>query len=203
MNKEKCLDILTKSAKLYQENLVSKEIMLIYERDRKLEYIEVQFRIANFKHLTGIESNLNAKNFYKKCKSNKLKIEEFELKKDGTTKLKLQVLEQAMSFPNLIKTIAYYDGYALHFSANMVAGNNLISYGLINNGSIYSPNSLLKKDVSTVTTKTKYRIKSIVSKKIGDAYYDTEHLAKKRIKCCELGLEEGCEIKTKISKSIL
>ncbi len=49
------------AAKLYKENLVGKRFMYVFDN----RYIEVLYKIDNFKHLTGVECNMSARDFYK------------------------------------------------------------------------------------------------------------------------------------------
>ena len=56
------------AAKLYRDNLVGKSFMYVFDS----RFIEVAYRAENFKHLTGVDSRLSAKNFYQLAKSGKL-----------------------------------------------------------------------------------------------------------------------------------
>jgi hypothetical protein len=56
------------AAKLYKENLVGKKFIYVFDQ----RYIEVLFKRKNFKHLTGIECNLSAEDFYKNALKNHL-----------------------------------------------------------------------------------------------------------------------------------
>lgn len=48
------------AAMLYKTNLVGKTFMYVFDG----RYIEVIYKAVNFKHLTGVETNLSAKRFY-------------------------------------------------------------------------------------------------------------------------------------------
>ncbi len=65
MNKKEALRIISECAKLYEELLLNKKILIVYGQNPKTEYIEVVFKEENFLHLTGIEklTNINAKQF--------------------------------------------------------------------------------------------------------------------------------------------
>ena len=56
------------SASIYSQNLAGKVFLYVYGD----EYFEVYFPIDNFLHLTGVETNLSAKEFYKDAKKGKL-----------------------------------------------------------------------------------------------------------------------------------
>lgn len=63
MAKEIC-----KAAKLYKEHLVGKKFLYVFEG----RYIEVIYKADNFRHLTGVDTSLSAKDFYKYANHNKL-----------------------------------------------------------------------------------------------------------------------------------
>lgn len=66
MNKKKYSDRvqivqeISKAAKLYKEHLVGKRFLYVFDG----RYIEVSYKADNFRHLTGVETNLSAKRFY-------------------------------------------------------------------------------------------------------------------------------------------
>ena len=57
-----------KAAKLYKEYLVGKKFAYVFD-DR---YIEVLYKKTNFKHLTGVECDMSADNFYRNAVKNRL-----------------------------------------------------------------------------------------------------------------------------------
>lgn len=48
---------------LYRKHLVGKRFLYVFEG----RYIEVLYKAANFRHLTGVATNLSAKKFYRLC----------------------------------------------------------------------------------------------------------------------------------------
>lgn len=48
------------AAKLYRQKLVGKRFLYVFEG----QYIEVIYKVSNFKHLTGVETSLAARQFY-------------------------------------------------------------------------------------------------------------------------------------------
>ena len=56
------------AAKLYKENLVGKTFLYIFDG----RYIEVLYKASNFRHLTGVDTNLSAKQFYEYVLKNQL-----------------------------------------------------------------------------------------------------------------------------------
>lgn len=67
-DKEKIAKEICKAAKLYKQHLAGRRFVYVFD-DR---YIEVLYKNVNFKHLTGVECNMSAKDFYKNALKNKL-----------------------------------------------------------------------------------------------------------------------------------
>lgn len=61
------------AAKIYSANLAGKDFLYVYGS----EYFEVSFPVTHFLHLTGVETDLNAKDFYKNAKNGKLSDKQF------------------------------------------------------------------------------------------------------------------------------
>ena len=61
------------AAKIYSQNLAGKAFLYVYGE----EYFEVCFPVENFLHLTGVETRLSAKDFYKNAKKAKLSDKQF------------------------------------------------------------------------------------------------------------------------------
>lgn len=56
------------AAEVYSQELAGKAFLYVYGE----EYFEVSFPVDHFLHLTGVETNLSAKDFYKNAKKGKL-----------------------------------------------------------------------------------------------------------------------------------
>ena len=61
------------SAAIYSQNLSGKAFLYVYGD----EYFEVSFPVDHFLHLTGVETKLSAKDFYKNAKKAKLTNNQF------------------------------------------------------------------------------------------------------------------------------
>ena len=61
------------AAKIYSANLAGKDFLYVYGS----EYFEVSFPVTHFLHLTGVKTDLNAKDFYKNAKNGKLSDKQF------------------------------------------------------------------------------------------------------------------------------
>lgn len=94
-NKEKVLKILEKAIDIYEKEYLNNSILYVYkDKFNELKAFEANFQKNNFLHLTGIETKLKASQFYDMIRKNKLNLNNFDLKKDGTTILKLNVICQ-------------------------------------------------------------------------------------------------------------
>lgn len=67
-DKKRIVSAIVAAAKLYKENLVGKTFLYVFN-DR---YIEVEYLSSGFRYLTGVDTDLSAKDFYKKAVSGKL-----------------------------------------------------------------------------------------------------------------------------------
>lgn len=75
------------------------------------------FHERNYQHLTGLElvdkkGNVmrnQSMNFYRKCVENKLSLNEFRFKQDGTTQLKLAALPAVIDITKITKITGDYN----------------------------------------------------------------------------------------------
>ena len=88
-------DIIT-AANIYKEKLAGKVFLYVYGR----EYFELNFATAQFLHLTGVATNLRAREFYRRAKDSTLALNQFyfcEGHPFATAKRKLQCLKNLPS----------------------------------------------------------------------------------------------------------
>lgn len=152
-------------------------LLILYNKNNKIEYIEILFLSRNFMHLTGvrtIESNgkyKKANEFYKECLNNKLSCKNIIIKEDGTTKLKLDIISDLVNIDKKCKMIGIYDNSKKQLVTDILIGNINICVGLIKElGKYYIPNTLLKEDIRKLTIK-QYPIVGILKKKINEEKY--------------------------------
>ena len=67
-DKEHIVKEICKAAKLYKANLVGKRFLYVFDG----RYIEVLYKSVNFKHLTGVECNMSAADFYRNALKNRV-----------------------------------------------------------------------------------------------------------------------------------
>ena len=154
------LKTLNKAIILYDEHLNDNEFIFIFYNDlKKLEYKKIKFVKNNFLHLTGIKTNLSPKDFYKFLKKDRLKEKDINIKDNGTTRLKLDIVDQMHHLIYTPTVIGDYDGFTkIKLDVDSVLGNtkaNGICIGLKNiKPNNYAPKSLLKENIKHITHKT-------------------------------------------------
>ena len=67
-DREKIVQEIKIAADLYRKHLVGKRFLYVFDG----RYIEVLYKNVNFKHLTGVECNMSAADFYKNALKNRL-----------------------------------------------------------------------------------------------------------------------------------
>lgn len=95
---------IVEAAEIYSQNLAGRTFLYVYGE----EYFEVSFPVENFLHLTGVETKLSAKDFYKNAKKAKLSDAQFYFDARhpyATTKKKLPCLKRLPELTNDIVCI--------------------------------------------------------------------------------------------------
>lgn len=63
-DKNKLIDLIQNSANYYKEKMLGKSFLILFDDGRNLEIL---FKKSDFKHLTGVSSDLSAEDFYNKA----------------------------------------------------------------------------------------------------------------------------------------
>lgn len=174
MKKSDALQILFQSAKLYEKNLKNKNILFMYyENNNNICFCETRFLSYNFKHLTGIVSKFGANEFYNVCFEQRIKDSDINFRSDGTTKLKLDVLQNIMSIRTTAKMIGLYCGSRIYLKTGTLIGSVYNFIGFTQDScSYYVPNTAIKGDIRESTNSPR-QIVFICSKNITDRLYNT------------------------------
>ena len=186
--KEDAKRIVLNCAKQYQQRLLNKKMIIIYRerKDNTIQFIEVAFYKKNYQHLTGLElvdKNGNviqhqSVNFYRKCVENKLGIDEFRFKTDGTTQLKLLALPVVMDIAKITKITGDYNNVRPYLLVDKVMGGVNFCLGLSKEKDTYVPSSALLEDIKKLTD-TPSQVLAILEKDKGENVYKTvKHVAK-------------------------
>ena len=92
------------AAAIYSQSLAGKAFLYVYGED----FFEVSFPVDHFLHLTGVETNLSAKDFYKNAKKAKLTNSQFYFDSRhpyANAKKKLPCLKRLLELTNDIVCI--------------------------------------------------------------------------------------------------
>lgn len=186
--KEDAKKIVLNCAKQYQQRLLHKKMIIIYRerKDNTIRFIEVVFYEKNYQHLTGLElidKNGNviqhqSVNFYRKCVENKLGIDEFRFKTDGTTQLKLSALPVLMDIAKITKITGDYNNVRPYLLVDKVMGGVNFCLGLSKENDTYVPSSALLEDIKKLAD-TPSQVLAILEKEKDENVYKTvKHVAK-------------------------
>ncbi len=196
MDKRRAIQIMTKAAELYRDNLEDQKILFLYgiSSDVKkqlqtegkvlssIQGYEVAFHRFNFLHLTGVRLYKNgtasAIHFYQKCLDKRLTENDFAFAKDGSTGQKLDILESMMLIKRNVTMIGEFTDRGPKLFAEKAAGNVCGCIGFVQdrNTKLNVPNTLLKRDIRDVTAKPTYKVFAVISKHYADDKYS--HITK-------------------------
>ena len=88
-DKKKMLRIISEAAHDYEKYLNDKYFLVVFQKGRKKEYVQISFRNMHFLHLTGVKTKLSAQRFYGACLNGKLAENDVEIDKNGKVQQKL------------------------------------------------------------------------------------------------------------------
>lgn len=187
-NKNDVLKIIINSANLYKNNLLNKNFLIISKnKNEPFQYWEVKFEKKQFLHLTGINTKLSANHFFSKATTGKLSLNDFEIRKAGTTDLKLSVLPILMDFANSVRIIGdYFENDSPKLYTEVLAGNVQGALGFVHDEkSILVPNTCLNCNIRLRANSS--RIVLMLSKPLNEKeYLKLEYIAKDNFKIEDL-----------------
>lgn len=184
MDKRKAIQIMTKAADLYQENLEDQKILFLYgipsqvkkqlqteeKRISAIKGYEVAFHRYNFLHLTGVKINTSlvasAIHFYEKCLDRRLNEDDFSFSRDGSTGQKLEILESMMQIKRNVTMIGDFTDRGPKLYSEKAAGSICACIGFVKdwNTRLNVPNTLLKKDIRDVTASPVQKVYAVIAK---------------------------------------
>lgn len=173
MDIKNAIKIVVKCAKIYEENLLNKNLLIVFkDKNDKFNILETEFLDKNFMHLTGIKTkNIKSKQFLKLALNSRLPLNLLSFSDDGTTVLKLSVLESAMNVDKLARMVGDFDGVRHHLMTDKLAGTTNMCMGFCDMGDeIFVPNTVLKEDIRNISKSN--RILAIYKKSSNDVFYD-------------------------------
>ena len=213
MDKRKAIQIMTKAADLYQENLEDQKILFLYgipsqvkkqlqteeKRISAIKGYEVAFHRYNFLHLTGVKINTSlvasAIHFYEKCLDRRLNEDDFSFSRDGSTGQKLDILESMMQIKRNVTMIGDFTDRGPKLYSEKAAGNVCACIGFVKDRKtrLNVPNTLLKKDIRDVIASPVQKVYAVISKVYSEGKYSVLEKVDKNLNLTEVFFLEEIE----------
>jgi len=174
MTKKQAVDIITKCAKQYQQNLEGNQVVFVYrDKNNHSCYTAVRFHSHNFLHFTGVtpKTGMHANDFYRAALNNRLSEHDFSFKNSYTAYLKLNVLTIIMNIDTKARMIGDYIGPHLELYTEKITGTTTACLGIIQKNNYYIPNSVLNEDIRSIIPKPPGKIFAILKKPINAPLY--------------------------------
>lgn len=184
--KADAMRIISKCAVQYNTHLLGHSLLfLIMDKHKNISSLEVCFEKRNFLHLTGLEvdkSVFSGERFFEACIEKKLRLCDFELRDDGTTELKLDILPYLMTKNLSANAVGDYNGVGIDLYTEKIAGSvkGCIGFCVDKMTGSFVPNTVLKKDIRMCTKKPQKRIIATYRKLTdSESYSEVVYVAKK------------------------
>lgn len=170
-DKTKRLKTILDTAKIYDKILKDKELLIIAKQDKMPVGYQIKFRSYHFKHFTGVDSRLNANDFFQMALKNKLSVSDIKFKDDFLAEKKMRVLEHALKLPYTARMIGDFNYAGIKIQADIGSGSNsfTMAFRKDDKGVLY-PVSLLEEDIRK-STKATSPIIVILSRNVGEKLY--------------------------------
>jgi hypothetical protein len=134
------LNVIYTAVDILQNEFIDKKISYIGEEST----ISIVFSASNFMHLCGIEYRRGTQLFFQDALDKKIKLEDINIKVDGTTFLKLQVLGSIdLLLDEKIAIVGQGIFSSLRYDAAIRTRRKILALSLMQEGSTYVPISLL------------------------------------------------------------
>jgi len=170
---EEAKEILRVAAQAYQNNYINKSVLFVASRGTVAKLYEVAFFAKNFMHLTGNIKSMSTKQFYNLAKRGSLKKSDFAYAKDGTTDMKLDVLQPLMNILYTAQMIGDYNDSHDWVVADKMVGTVTIAMGFKRDedADCNVPCTALKTDVRTITLDPVLPIIAVLRKDRSENFY--------------------------------
>ena len=201
MKKNKAIKDLRQFANDYTNNLLGKKLLFIFSDFPRLDYLQVIFRKNNFRHMTGVETSLSPSLFYDACIDGKLSEKDFDFSNDGTTQLKFQVMMEILNVHITGRYIGEYNGKRPYLITDKFVGNYNYCLGLKKNKKYYSPNTVLKANITKEILLPPKEIWATLRTDVENVVYDQLCYMRKNTSLSDIILPD--ELLEKIDPSLL
>lgn len=174
------IKIVTEAAREYEERLNDRHFMVVYQEGTETKTVQFGFRDMNFLHLTGIETTLKAKQFYRACLDHKLAERDIINFTKGKTQQKLAVLPHLADVLYNNCMIGYSINNGIYLQADYFVGNTkaVLSVGFRFGKTVDYPVTLYNGDVRKMISPV-CKVLAIFSKTYNnEKYTECTYLAK-------------------------
>ncbi|CAG7591539.1 hypothetical protein PEPTYR26121_01381 [Peptoniphilus tyrrelliae] len=191
--KEKDLKTIVDCGKKYKANLAGKQLLVISTTNKIISTTEIEFSLRNYPHLTGVKLGKDPKTnnpitstqFVNKILRERLQTEDWEYKKDGTTGLKLKILENIVEVHKTARMIGVYSGNRVMLNTNLCLGNIYCYLGVVKTSSctrfgnnVYVPNTAINNDIREEIKEPEKIIAIYRKNKTDKIYQELTYIAK-------------------------
>lgn len=148
--KKEALSVVFSCAERYKSELVNRSLLFVCtDKHNRVHCVEVTFDTSNFKHMTGLQTSLDANHFFNLCLDRRLSETDFELAKDGTTRLKLDVLPRLVKKDLSANMLGDYNSSHVKLQTDKLAGgvSSCIGFVRAEGSGRFVPNTVLKGDI--------------------------------------------------------
>ena len=176
MDKRKALSVIFRCATAYRNNLEGKNVLFVFGSNEKCSFFETAFPSYNFQHLTGVDSDLTASQFYRASIDRRLTLGQFSFSNNGTTPLKLEVLFNLMEIYKNARMVGDYNHTRAYLYTEKIVGGVTANLGFVKDenypqSGFYVPNTTIKDDIRNMTAKPVQRVLAVLLKKASDSTY--------------------------------
>lgn len=191
--KEKDLQTIIDCGKKYKENLAGKQLLIVSNKKGTLSTTEIEFSLRNYHHFTGVKLRKNpitnrpitTTQFINKALNGRLQADDWEYRKDGTTGLKLKILQDIVEIHKTAKMIGSYADNRVMLKTDLCVGNVFCYLGVIKTNSttrfknnVYVPNTVINKDIREDVKELEKIIAIYRKNKTDKTYQELTYIAK-------------------------
>lgn len=184
--KEEAIKIVTSCAEKYADELANRTLLFVcVDKKNKISCFEFAFYPWNYMHLTGLKvrrkslaaeedaNEIAAVDFYNRCLAHRLSPRDFEFADDGTTHMKLDVLEAVLNKNLSARMIGDYNSAKPKLYTERLAGGTKACLGFLVDkmSGQYVPNTVLNEDIRKYVTNY-VRVVAVYRKEVGEGQYE-------------------------------
>lgn len=171
-DKKSALKIIIGAAKAYDLKMNNKHFLIVYRDRAMIKTACVGFRDMNFMHLTGVQTNLSAQQFYSACLSGKLSEKDFELDHKGKVQQKLIALPYLADLLYNPCMIGNFINSGIYIKADYFIGNTkaVLSVGFKTGKYTDYPVTLYREDIRHLSQPTN-KVHAIFVKNFKEDFY--------------------------------